>query len=93
MSDRMYVIPNKELMEAKWYMGEGQTLLHLMKEKGAPVLGTIWLSADLKNYKWTRYDDLSNEYESEITIKVEKLPTPSSKSHKKTFLLSFLSRL
>ena len=42
-----YRISSKEMLESKW---ETQLILSILKEKGAPILGTIYLTPDLVNY-------------------------------------------
>ncbi|MDY6957855.1 MAG: hypothetical protein SVK08_01725 [Halobacteriota archaeon] len=38
------------------YNDAAQALLSLLKEKGAPIEGTVQFKADMKNYTWYYYE-------------------------------------
>lgn len=51
------VITDAELITAVWGINSRQTILGLLKEKGAPIQGNFWL--DIKpGFIWTSWRDV-----------------------------------
>ena len=54
---------NHEIVaEPRYYLDDNkQLLLRILKRKGAPVIGNMILEMDLKNYKWTFWNNIENK--------------------------------
>ena len=47
------VLHKKDLIQAQFYISSDQTILGLLKDEGAPILGSILLRPD-PTYEWKR---------------------------------------
>ena len=68
--DDVFILFESELREVHDYiLGPEQGMLALLKKKGAPVVGLVYLKADTIRYMWSRVDDV---YRNQIAFKVNK---------------------
>lgn len=50
---KKFVITKQEFMNAQWLGDSKQTILYILKSKGAPVKGNFLLEPDLENSWWS----------------------------------------
>lgn len=58
MESNSVTIDDIEVIQAPWFLTTSQAILFLLKEKGAPIDGTIWLKRR-DGYSWVceRFND------------------------------------